>query len=269
VRRTRKTFPFIAAGHLPGALLFCGCLADPRLELPDLDVPTPDLRGAPDLLPVARPSCDTLLGGPELPPTSTEAKPGFDAELAALDPSALPARLDLTPSSELTRAVVAYMLGRSYADLGDALDRDATLKVIPFGRVVVGAFASQDPLGKKARTSSFCVAGCTAITTARAPIRCRWPTSVARSGIVPSQPKAGPRRLYANPELGVYVAETLVDGEVRETEIQMTKVRADRAHDFLAYDHSGQQRAAASPYTCMACHYDKSSKSFNALVPAN
>lgn len=275
---------------LAAAISLAGCCAtavDPTL---DLTPPTRDLATALELTDIGRPTCDQLLGGPELPPTSTEAQPGFDEALAALDLSQLPPRLSLTALPDLTRAIVGYLLGQTYAELGDGLDRDATLGNGPIGRVVIGAFAVADPLGKKGADLLFLRRGIHRYYhCGRAyPLnladfrRTVWDYRQDPGQIVMSKPKAGPRRLRQNAALGVYVAETLINDEVRETEIQLTKARPDGAHDFLAYDHSGQQvrtstfasgngntRVAPSPYTCMACHYDKISKSFNVLLPSN
>lgn len=270
--------------------LLAACLETPQIELPDVFLPPPDFATAPDLADVARPSCEQLLGGPELPPTSTEARADFAAELAALDLRGLPPQLDLTPSSDLTRATIGYLLGKSYFELGTILDRDAALKLLPLGRVVVGAFAAADPAGQKGADFLFlrrglhryyhCARGYP--LTLDEFRRTVWDYRKASGQVVNSMPKAGPRRLYANPDLGIYVAETLINDMVRETEIQVTKARPDGAHDFLAYDEAGQQvrtstfassggtmRVAASPYTCMACHYDRKSKSFTAIVPVN
>jgi len=271
-------------------MVFCGCLPDPQIAVPDFAAAGQllDFAAPPDLAAVARPLCDDALGGPALPPTSTEAKPGFDAELLATDLSQLPERLAVTSSSDLNRALVGYLLGKSYAEIGDAISRDAALAQGPLGKVVVAAFAVADPLGLKGADLLFlrrglyryyhCVRGYP--MTLEGFRRTIWDYSKDSGQVVNSMPKAGPRRLRANSVLGVYVAETLLNDVVRETEIQLTKARPDGAHDFLTYDEAGQQvrtstfasgggnmRVAAAPYTCMACHYDKDQKSFNVLVP--
>jgi hypothetical protein len=229
-----------------------------------------------------------MLGGPELPSTSTEAQPGFDMQLAMMDLSQLPPQLSLTTTSDLVRGIVGYLLDKTDAELGMAIDRDAALSIVPLGRVVVAAFASADKAGGKAPDVSFLRRGIHRYYhCARGyPMKLAdfqqsvWDYRAAPSHVVTSAPKAGPRRLYENPELGVYVAETLVNDEIRETEIQLTKARHDGSHDFLAYDHDGTQvrtsifaagggnmRVAPSPYTCMACHYDKTNRNFDILIP--
>jgi len=275
-----------------GLLVVSACAQNPppaTEETSDLATPMADLAQPLDRsdLAVLRPSCDVALGGPELPPGSTEGKPDFDKELGAVDLTQLPATLDLLPSSELSRGVARYLLGRSLTELGDSIDKAAALTT-SLGRVVVASFAVADPQGLKGVDLSFLRRGLhryyhcdraypLTLSGFRQTV---WDYTTATGRVVTSAPKAGPRRLYENAELGVYVAETLVNDEVRETEMQLTKSRSDGAHDFLAYDHSGLQvrtstfaagsgnmRVAASPYTCMACHYDKTSKTFNAVVP--
>lgn len=251
--------------------------------LSDLSTPPP----APDLA-VARPSCDQLLGGPALPPTSTEAQPGFDEALAALDLSQLPPQLDLSTASDLTRATIGYLLGKTYTELGTSLDRDRTLAIAPLGHVVVGAFASADPTGAKAPGLLFlrrgihrfyhCARGYPlTLDGFRTAV---WDYTKTAGQVITSMPKAGPRRIYVEPALGIYVAETLIGDAVRETEVLLAKARPDGAIDFLSYDGLGQQvrtdtfatsgggsRVAPSPYTCMACHYDKNAKSFTLIIP--
>ena len=65
-------------------------------------------------------------------------------------------------------------------------------------------------------------------------------------------------------------AETLVEGEVRETEVLWSNRRSDGALDFLVYDENGDlqdgsyfktsqgpETPEASPFSCMACHRDR------------
>lgn len=237
---------------------------------------------------VTRPRCEQSLGGPALPATSPEAQPDFDEQLAALELSQLPSYLALGEASDLNRALIGYLLGQAYVQLGDGFDRDAALATGPLGKVVVGAFAVADPLGKKGADLSFLRRGlhryyhCVRAypLTLDGFRNTIWDYRTSTGQIITSIPKAGPRRLYMNPALGVYVAETLVDQQVHETEIQVTTTRPDGSHDFLSYDEKGQQvrtsafasgsgslRVVSSPFACMSCHFDKASKSFSAVVP--
>ena len=64
-------------------------------------------------------------------------------------------------------------------------------------------------------------------------------------------------------------AETIADGEVRETEVLWQGRRPDGALEFLVYDDQGRlqdgsffatsegpETPEAAPYACMACHRD-------------
>ena len=57
---------------------------------------------------------------------------------------------------------------------------------------------------------------------------------------VDSIAKCGTRRLYVEVNTGAYVAESVHDGEVRETEILLTGRRQDGNLDFLVYDAEGR-----------------------------
>ena len=85
-----------------------------------------------------------------------------------------------------------------------------------------------------------------------------------------SRPKAHHRRLTANRAETFYFAETMIDDEVRETEVLWRSGRPDGALDFLVYNaegvlqdgsyfvtSQGPETAEASPYACMACHRDR------------
>ena len=94
-----------------------------------------------------------------------------------------------------------------------------------------------------------------------------------------SYPKIYPRRMRRNPELGIYIAETIRDGVVHETEVILQGYRADGMLEFLAYmpngniSSRGEFRAGAefsvgtSPYTCMACHYNSEQLTYDVVFP--
>ena len=98
-----------------------------------------------------------------------------------------------------------------------------------------------------------------------------WSTAFIES----SRPKVHPRRIWQNDDVGVYVAETIEDGEVSEIEIILSNHRADGALDFLAYLPNGQLVSRGkfktgsepvfgpSPYTCLACHYDANAETYH------
>ena len=102
---------------------------------------------------------------------------------------------------------------------------------------------------------------------------------------VDSAAKCDTRRLYVDNDNGVFVAESLVDEVVRETEILMTNSRSDGQIDFLVYDGegaltnrtefptlaNGPHVVVSAPYTCMTCHFDteavETAWSFDVLYP--
>ena len=84
---------------------------------------------------------------------------------------------------------------------------------------------------------------------------------------IQSNAKNHVRRLRADDKAGFWMAETVVDGKVRETEIILSNRRGDGALDFLAYDENGQLMdrsrfetpdnvdiSGAAPYVCIICH---------------
>ncbi len=102
---------------------------------------------------------------------------------------------------------------------------------------------------------------------------------------VDSAAKCAPRRLRLSPETGVYVAESMWEDQVRETEILLAGKRTDGQLDFLVYgadgvltDRSqfpviggGQHLVTSSPYTCMSCHMNPEASEhiwgYDTLVP--
>jgi len=94
-----------------------------------------------------------------------------------------------------------------------------------------------------------------------------------------SAPKNGPRRIHESATAGVYVAETLALGKVRETEVIFSKLRADGQLEFAANTDTGALTdrstfatasasvTSAAPYTCMTCHLDVATGRFTRLFP--
>jgi len=96
-----------------------------------------------------------------------------------------------------------------------------------------------------------------------------------------SRAKDGPRRIHENREHGVYVAETIVNGSVRETEVIFEDLRTDGQLDFAAYTNSGELTnrttfAAgggvsvnlAAPFACMSCHLDRTIGTYSVRLPS-
>lgn len=240
---------------------------------------------------VRRATCDQPVGGPMPLPTdsSVEAQEGYDAQLASLDLQGLPEELDISTLLPLFRGVVAYMLERDPETLGPTLNRDELMKIEPMGKAVLGAFAMARLNQQEELDVIFLRRGLHRFYSCAR----QFPLTLAEfktaygdfsqhevTLIDPSRPKGGPRRLIANPADQIWVAETVVDGQVRETEIVMGGRRADSAIDFVVYDHDGNlmdrsefsttnggTRVAAAPYGCIACHFERSTFKVNVVFP--
>lgn len=257
---------------------------DPLFDLaaPDAAASPPPDAALPVVLepPVA---CGTALPGPALKPDVTEAQPGYADELAALDLSRVPDPFDYAAESKLAVAVINYMLGRSQ---GTSISHRDALAVGGLGRAVLGAAAK----GMGGRVDfSFLRRGLHHFYPCSRPLPGNLTELRRRYGDFRSWPmqeitcsaaKNGPRRIYESATLGMYVAETVVAGRVRETEVLFTGLRKDGQLDFAAYTEDGalSDRSSfaagggnvstlATPYTCISCHLDSMSWSISRRFP--
>lgn len=221
-------------------------------------------------VPVA--ACGQAVGGPFALPVATavEAAPGYDARLAAADLRALPAQLEVG-DVPLVRALIGYMLEVDASALPPALSRDELLSGGPMGRAVALAFTagpSADIVLLRQGLQRFYAC------TRRAPATLdAFGESVAELRDLPpylevdSSAKNTRRRLRALPSQGIWMAQTLVGDQIRETELILAGRRSDRALDFLAYDADGRLMdrsrfetedgtdiSGAAPYVCIICH---------------
>jgi hypothetical protein len=249
----------------PGALVAC---LEPK-DAADTQDTAPQIQRIQD--------CTAAVGGAEWDENGPyESIGGVDAELAALDLATLPDAIDISSLLALYRGYIAYALDVAPGDLGDTLDRDNLLAKGDLGRGVAGAILQGDA-----------VTGIDFIFFRRAFHRyytCSrgFPATLADfvlaygdytawdSTDVDSLAKCGTRRLRGDHEAGVYIAETIVATEVRETEILLGGRRDDGAFDFLVYDTDGSlsdrsrfptlangpSLVAAAPYVCTSCHVD-------------
>ncbi len=235
---------------------------------------------APDVDPVPPIACGTALPGPPLGAV-TEAEGGYADQLAAVDLSRLPDAFDYSAETPVSQAVINYMLGRP----DTRVTREEAMAAGPLGLAVVAAFAQDGGgldfgfLRRGLYHFYLCarpVPGSLTELRARFGDYSLWPSET----IDCSKPKDGPRRIHRDDQAGVYVAETLLEGgEVRETEVIFTKLRADGQLDFAAYTQDGaltdrstfatatSQVVAPAPYTCMSCHYDRESVTFSRQRP--
>jgi hypothetical protein len=296
--------------HVLTALVLAlgGCTSEPRSG-PALDVGpdvgpdvTPDvaadlvagdgdvLAELPAPIEVERAGCQKPIGGHVLLTTETafEAIPGYDDELAALDLAGLPESLDLGSLGIFVRSLVAYMLHIPLAELPDSLSRSEIAQVVPMGNPVLGAFAVAAAADAPGLGLPFLRRGLHRFYQCdRAfPLKLEdFRLAIYDYGEdlfyeVLSVPKNDTRRIRESEEEGVYVAETWIAGEIRETEILLSHSRSDGALDFLVYDQdgdlmdrsefvtaSGNTIGGASPYGCIACHFAGGSFEINVLFP--
>ena len=230
-----------------------------------------------------RPLCGVASAGPDLKPHLTEADQEYFDRFRALDPTTLPERYDLSDLLELDASMIGYMLEQ--VDVSE-LERDALIARGDMGHAVLLALGT-DPKPtqvdyRELRRGLYHFYNCDRQYPARLEDFKKvivdyttWPSTIIEN----SDPKIYPRKLHRNPELGIYVAETLRDGEIHETEILLDGYRQDGALEFLAYmpDGSiasrGEFRAGASfvvgasPHSCMSCHREPGSNNYTVIDP--
>ena len=220
--------------------------------------------------------------------SNVELEPDYDAHLAALDLEALPAELSLTSLNKLERALVGYMLEIAPSALGDALSRDLVGDMGPMGQAVLGAFAKAASEGHEGLDLIFLRRGfhryyqCVrAFPLTLEGFRTAIGDYAAASPYdIDSTVKGTTRRLWNLQDVGIYAAETVEEGVVRETEIVLEGAREDGMLDFLVYGPeghlmdrsafvaaSGDDVTGASPYTCMACHFVTGTMEYTVVFP--
>jgi hypothetical protein len=205
----------------------------------------------------------------------TESRGGIPAALDKLDFSELADPVDVSNLLPLYLGFVAFALEIAPEDIDGTLSHEEILAAGDLGRVVLGAFlkGKDDALGLD---FSFFRRGLYRYYTCSRgfPLTLDGFKQVygdydpEKGVVVDSIAKCGDRNLIPNEGAGVYVAETIVDGPVRETEILLNGFRADGNLDFLVYDSDGQlvtrtqfptisqgpMVVTSSPYACMSCH---------------
>jgi hypothetical protein len=267
-------------------------------------------------------NCDEPVGGlpwdvPEdgdMAGAADESDTGLQLELAEFDFSELPESVDISELIPFYRGLVGYALDWPVDSLGDSLDRDEVLAIGPMGEVVL---ASIMPGGDAGFDFTFYRRGLFRYYTCslsppltleefRAVV---FDFSEVEYTDVDSVAKCGTRRLYTAPDGQTYVSESLVEGQVRETEILLTGTRQDGNIDFLVYDADGlltdrtefplpavgrtphratrsrpptrpggpelvyTDRVVAAPYICMSCHANPENRqtawTFDLLMPTS
>ena len=228
-------------------------------------------------------SCGATFDGPALKSHVTEADEDYLARLEALEIGSLPETYNLSSLYEMDLSLIAYMLDLSQVE---TLKRDDLAALGDIGRAVLLALGrSATPTQVDLRELRrglyhfyYCYRGLPADLDSFKALfgdYTLWPWFMLED----SYPKIYPRRIRRNPELGIYIAETIRDGVVHETEVIMQGYRDDGMLEFLAYmpngniSSRGEFRAGAefsvgtSPYTCMACHYNSEQLTYDVVFP--
>ena len=235
-----------------------------RLEPPDATEPLVELA-----------QCDEPIGGIEWLNMILESNPNFDADLAAVSLEGVPEQIDISDMIGLFKSMIAYTLDVPLNRIGNSLNKQDVLSKGIMGKVVIASFALGIANGTDidfrflrrglhrfyhcSRKFPMTLRGFRAAIFDYASVTPQDIDSIA---------KCGTRRLFRNDTDKVYVAETLEDGEVRETEIILGERRQDGNLEFLVYDAGGrltdrtvfpntaQTRdvTSAAPFVCTTCH---------------
>jgi len=223
--------------------------------------------------------CGPSSHGPDLEAHLTEADPDYAMRLHNFDAERLPELYDLERLETLDRWLIEYALGQRGLQ---KLNRQSLLERGRMGRAILLALGDNPNPTQvdfaELRRGLYHFYNC----DRGHPARLRdfkavygdytlWPSAVVES----SRPKSHPRRLWHNDADGVYVAETMREGRVAETEIILLSHRQDGALDFITYSEDGriasrgefktgaEPAIGPSPYTCLSCHYDAANDEYS------
>lgn len=226
-------------------------------------------------------SCDTPLPVLEWMTNAVpiEGIEGIEDELASVDLNNLEDPVDISGLIPMFRGIIAYALEIAPADLPDSLSHAQALEAGTLGEVVLASLllGKEDPTGID--FSFFRRGFHRYYTCSRA-----FPSTIegfqqvygtynADNGtVVDSIAKCGDRRLISVSS-DVYIAESMTEGYVRETEILLQNTRRDGQLDFLVYNKdglltnrtqfptvgNGPHVVTSAPYSCMTCHMNPES----------
>ncbi len=226
---------------------------------------------------VVRAACEVPLEGVDWgsPPVS-DLNPGIDAIIESVDYEAIEAELDISSLTAFNRGGIAFALEIEPSALGDTLLKEDALARGHLGRVVLASLVAGDETGMdyllfRQGLQRYYTCSREFPMTLDGFERVYGPIPDEYTD-VDSVAKCATRRLRLSPSTGVYVAESLWDGEVRESEILLTDNRSDGQLDFLVYGadgvltdrsqfptlNGGPHLVTSSPYTCMTCHLNSS-----------
>jgi hypothetical protein len=239
---------------------------------------------------VERADCDIPLDGLDWGTSPViDYDPEIAAKIDAVDFAAMDEEITIGGLAALYRGGIAFALEVGPGELGGTLNRDETLAKGHLGRVVLAS------LGEDPSTMDYTLyrQGLQRYYTCSKGFPMTLEGFERVYGDIPeeytdidSKAKCSTRRLRLSPETGVYVAESLWEGEVRETEILLTQNRTDGQIDFVVYgadgvltDRSqfptiggGSHLVTSAPYTCMTCHMNPDAApgtwGYDVLIPS-
>jgi hypothetical protein len=243
---------------------------------------------------VPRLDCENRLS--DLPweePVPVEAIDGIEVELDEMNFAAMPESFDTSGMLPFFTGYLAYALELPVDEVTPVLTRDVALSRGKLGEVVYGAIwlgrqEGDGGLGLDVqffRRGFFRYYACSREfpLTLEGFRTAYWDYPGEGDLVEESAAKCGPRNLIIDHSLGIYVAQTIVDDHVRETEILMKSEREDGQLDFLVYDTAGKlsdrsvfptlsmdEITSAAPYVCMSCHIetgDGNPSRFELLLP--
>jgi hypothetical protein len=232
-------------------------------------------------MPIAPLACGMALPGPALNMRLSEAKPGYFEELAALT---LPDQVNFGNETRFQLALLQYMTAQNTST---SLSRQYLEDAGPLGRAVLGAAAKSTRPGEVdftfLRRGLYTFYPCTTqFPASLTELKRKYGdyTQWAREDLACGTAKDGPRRLWENFDGGIFIAETLSDAGIRETEVIFTKLRRDNQLSFAVYTAEGflsdrstfptlgaGPQTLASPYTCMSCHFNTTTNTLTDLRP--
>lgn len=220
--------------------------------------------------------CGAEFPGVELEPGLVEGPTGYENKLGSVDISDVPDPFDFRNESPVIVAVIRYMLG------------DTTKTSVSHAEALEKGQMHLAVLAAAAKTKDKGASGKVDVQLLRQGLHFFYPctqqppqtlaelkalygdyTQWDEEFIACGAPKDGPRRLWENGDIGVFVAETVVRDDVRETEVIFDRLRADGQLTFAVYTPEGQltdrstfatnggdEIVLAAPFTCMSCHID-------------
>lgn len=252
---------------LPLALT-ASCVDAPSVDV-DGGVLDADPDAGPDADDVARVAACAPLSPGSVSLTTVEAEGGFDEELLSTNLHALPPTVDISGQSSFSLLMLRYML--ESADVVDVnVEAAKASSLLAWSAVAALRDDGVDADASFLRRGLFRFYACERgfpLTLAGFKETIHDFTTDGVADTVDSRVKGLPRRIYRNAEAGTFVAETIDNDVVRETEIILTDRRRDARIDFLEYDHdgvlvgasrfvgsNGTETTAAVPFGCITCH---------------